>query len=392
MNKFITLSAAALLCFSVNAQDDNNLVKNPSFEEVKGKLKKPGSIDMATGWISNTPAKADLFSGEKEGLPISVPDNIYGSEEAQDGKNYAGIVAYSYNSKSPRTYITGELISTLEKEQLYCVKFHVSAADLSKYAVNNISAHLTKKPHLRDEKVDIVFEKQEDLAGLVFHPSNQVFNARYNWETVCSPYTANGKEKFISIGNFKDNRDTKAEKLKKLKDDKGSQISDAYYYIDNVQVYKIDSVQQCECLVMDMHTEQRQTIIYNKKVSSDGALSMAQKVENSTVYFDYANAAIDPSMIGDLDRLVTLLEENSSLKLVLVGHADLEEIEHAIRNPKLYNIDRDRVDAVVEYLTSKGIDRSRFLLKAQNSQEPADTDTTELAKAKNRRVEFVIQK
>jgi outer membrane protein OmpA-like peptidoglycan-associated protein len=121
-------------------------------------------------------------------------------------------------------------------------------------------------------------------------------------------------------------------------------------------------------------------------------LSLAQKIENSTVYFDYANAAIDPSMIGDLDRLVTLLEENSSLKLVIVGHADLEEIEHAIRNPKLYNIDRDRIDTVVEYLTSKGIDRSRFLLKAQNSQEPADTDSSELAKAKNRRVEFVIQK
>ncbi len=393
MNKNSLLFLFLLPLVAVAQEETSpNLVKNPSFEEIKGKPKKIGDIETATGWSSNTQEKADVFIGEKQGLPISVPQNAYGNEEAQDGKNYAGILAYSYNNKNPRTYLMSELTGPMEADKLYCVKFYVSTADLSKYAVNNISALLTKKPPLRDEKVDIVLEKQEDIDGLVFHPTNQVFNARYNWEPMCSPYTATGKEKFISIGNFKDNRDTKAEKLKKLKDDKGSQNIDAYYYIDNVQVYRIDSLQQCECMLRTIDEEQRQTVIYNKKVSSNVNLSLEQKVENSTVYFDYANANIDPSMIGDLDNLVKLLEENPSLKLIAVGHADEEEIEHAVRNPKLYNIDSDRVAKVMEYITSKGIDRSRFLQKSVSSNEAVDTDRTELAKAKNRRVEFIIQK
>ncbi|MFP5471193.1 MAG: OmpA family protein [Bacteroidia bacterium] len=387
----LTIITLFFVLFS-QAQEEMNLVKNPSFEELKGKLKSTGGIESATGWSSNTPEKADLFSKDKQGLPISVPSNSYGNEEPEDGKNYAGIFAYSYGNKGPRTYITGELSEPLQEGQMYCVKFYVSLADLSKYAVNNLSAYLTKKPPTRDVKTDIILEKEEEKSSLVFHPTNQVFNARYNWEPVCGVYMAKGKEDKIVIGNFKNNIETKYDKMKKLEDVKGTQIADAYYYIDNVQVFRIDSLQQCNCMIKKVDAELRTTIIYNKTVSSDGALSLEQKIENSTIYFDNLNSKIDPSMIRDLDALVKIMEENPNLRLEVKGHKDGEETREGAVQAKYQMLDKDRIDEVLSYLVNKGVDRSRFTLRAIGSQEPADKDETELAKAKNRRVEFIIIK
>jgi hypothetical protein len=38
----------------VQAQDAENLVENPSFEQMEGKIKKAGGIAVAIGWMSPT--------------------------------------------------------------------------------------------------------------------------------------------------------------------------------------------------------------------------------------------------------------------------------------------------------------------------------------------------
>lgn len=391
----VKLLIVALFTFSsgvfIAQEDDDNLVKNPGFEGVDKKLKKQGQIDKAEFWSSPTPESADLFTAKKAALPISIPDNVYGSEEAKEGKHYAGFIAYSYGGKALRSYLTAELTGTLEKDAMYCVKYHVSLADLSKYAVNNLSAFMTKKVPTRTEKEDIILEKQSDIDNLVFHPTNKKFDARYNWEPVCGVYTAKGKEKFLVIGNFKDNKETKYQKLKKLKETRGAQQAYAYYYVDEVSVTKISSPNECECKISKMDVEDRQTIIYRKTVSAEGALSLKQKVENSTIYFDLLNAKIDPSMIGDLDRLVALMKANPNLMLEAKGHVDNEEKIKAGTDPSFQDLDGDRIEAVIEYLTDKGIARSRFSTNPMQASELVDTDETELAKAKNRRVEFIIK-
>jgi hypothetical protein len=82
-----------------------NLVENGSFEATTGKIKKLGSIDMATGWSSPTGVRADLYIPADKIPEINTPTNFYGKEEPKDGSNYAGIFGYSYNDKMPRSYI-----------------------------------------------------------------------------------------------------------------------------------------------------------------------------------------------------------------------------------------------------------------------------------------------
>ena len=68
----------ALICSfgSLYSQDDDNLVVNPSFESVKGKLKKQKQISIATNWESPTELPADLFSTKVKEI-VSAPKNVY---------------------------------------------------------------------------------------------------------------------------------------------------------------------------------------------------------------------------------------------------------------------------------------------------------------------------
>ena len=70
---------------SYKSQEDNNLVLNPSFESIDGKLKKLNQINVAKDWYSPTSLKADLFSSSIPG-DIGTPENIYGQEFPKEGE------------------------------------------------------------------------------------------------------------------------------------------------------------------------------------------------------------------------------------------------------------------------------------------------------------------
>ncbi|MDC3134344.1 hypothetical protein OA958_05930 [Bacteroidota bacterium] len=78
-NQIKTLILLLCLVLNLNAQDENNLVLNPSFESIDGKLKKLTQINIANDWDSPTALKADLFSSSISG-DIAVPKNIYGKD------------------------------------------------------------------------------------------------------------------------------------------------------------------------------------------------------------------------------------------------------------------------------------------------------------------------
>jgi len=234
MTKKIALSILTFaLATSVVAQDEAELVENGSFEQIEGKIKKAGSIEVAVGWMSPTKTSADLFARRvKEGF--SVPHNVYGKEEAYDGDNYVGVKTFSYGDKEARTYISAKLKTPMRKGLKYAVKFYVSLSEGSKYAANNVAANFSKKQYNIAEDKSIMGESH------VMHVENPVFNAMFGWDQVCGVYTATGGEKFVTIGNFSSNGDTKNERMKKPKTFNGQQMVSSYYYVDNISVTLIE--------------------------------------------------------------------------------------------------------------------------------------------------------
>ncbi len=89
----------------------------------------------------------------------------------------------------------------------------------------------------------------------------------------------------------------------------------------------------------------------------------------------------------ELDKLVLLMEENSSLEILLTGHTSSEGASQLNKELSL-----KRVKACKNYLKEKSIDESRITLKGTGADEPIAPNDTETNRAKNRRVEMKITK
>ena len=103
------------------------------------------------------------------------------------------------------------------------------------------------------------------------------------------------------------------------------------------------------------------------------------------IYFKADSAAIQTSFIETLNRKVAWLKQNSDVSIIIEGHCD--EKGSAAFNMQLGEA---RAGRVKTYLTQKGIASSRLLTISYGKEDPVDSGHTEEARAKNRRVRFVI--
>lgn len=383
--KVLSVLFLSVVAFNAGAQtDDDNWVKNGSFEDIgTKKLKKDKSIHFATNWDSPTGVKADLYSKKNDKDVLTGTDaNTYGHEKSEFGDNYAGIVAFSFGDKQPRTYITTELEGPMKKDQEYCVRFKVSLGDNSKYAVNNIGANLSKSSLNTEDKKSLLVETH------VQHSQNKVFSGLFGWETICSIYKAEGGEKYLTIGNFSLTKDTKSEKVTKPKG-VSTQLGIAYYYIDDVEIFILDSVEQCQC---EKKTTEKANVVITEDFSSNKEFTPEQKVDQCKILFEQNKSDVTSVYLDKVNQLVTVLNENPDMKVELHSHADKSEVKAGETNENYKDMAKKRADSVLKVLTEAGIDASRVKVKIHDDAEPATTETTEVGKAKNRRVEFHVQK
>ena len=379
MKKIIISFLSLSFMINLSAQDMNNLVENPSFEQTQGRIKRSGAINVAVGWMSPTKAAADLFSGKvKEGF--GTPLNNLGNEEAQDGDNYVGIRAFSYNDKEARTYISSKLKMTLKKDQKYCVKFYVNLAEASKYASNNIGVNFSKKQYNISEAKSIMTPTN------VMHKDNPVFNGQFGWDEICGVYKASGGEKFLTIGNFSSNGATINQRLKKSKTFSGAAVVSAYYFIDNISVVAIDDETQCDCAA-DSKTPETKFIYEIAPLNTDG-MEPATIARMTSIYFAYGSEDISDNSMAHLKIMLQMLLDNPRSKIMITAHTDENENE----DPALLGLGAKRYEAIKLFLMENGINYTRILTEDKKDTKPADSGGTDLAKAKNRRITFTFIK
>lgn len=392
--KALSTMTFVALSFFASSQDSENLVANPSFESTDKKVKRLGSIANATGWTSPTGVRADLFVSSK--IPdLSVPKNIYGSEDPKDGANYAGIIAYSYGNKVPRSYIMSKMDAPMKKGMTYCVKFNVSLGEASKYASNNVGALFLKKPKGTDAKLPII----DEPSVLHFNNSMKIMNARYNWTEVCGTFVSSGGEKYIMLGNFLSDDETKYERMKKSKDVKVKELIAAYYYIDDVSVQLLDSDkgERCECAAVEAG-DSYSTTIYQKVFQITEEMTTSEQIEEHQVFFAFGRDKMNSEGKGSLDFITEQLKANPEMKLQINAHNNAMEDEVGMENDYYADMDGKRLGAVMEYLIAGGIDKGRLIASQKGSDSP-NPDVTEedlvededLALAKSRRITFKVR-
>ena len=102
------------------------------------------------------------------------------------------------------------------------------------------------------------------------------------------------------------------------------------------------------------------------------------------ITFDVGKATIKPESMGEINRIVQLMNENPDLKFSVEGHTD--STGNAASNQTL---SEQRSQAIVAKLVELGIAQDRLTAVGKGQNSPIADNTTDEGRAKNRRVEFV---
>lgn len=199
---FVTLA-------SVSGQ---NLVENHSFEVYNScptnyTIKAPG--ELIPGWRMPKNGTADIFNGCSR-FNVGVPSNIMGNMFAADGVGYAGLILLEDPSKAQikgkplnyREYLQTELIAPLIKDSLYLVSLWYAPADHSSFLVSSLGILLTPDP-VKTKKGVLQYDPQVETGDSSFA------NASGAWYLLSDTIVATGQEKYITIGNFRTDAETK---------------------------------------------------------------------------------------------------------------------------------------------------------------------------------------
>ena len=101
--------------------------------------------------------------------------------------------------------------------------------------------------------------------------------------------------------------------------------------------------------------------------------------------FQQRSSIISPESYPELNSVAQMLHENPKMVIQLEGHTDTRG--DAKENLKL---SQQRVDAVRDYLITRGVSKSRVKLKAYGGNAPLSRANTEEAHKLNRRVEVRV--
>ncbi len=130
------------------------------------------------------------------------------------------------------------------------------------------------------------------------------------------------------------------------------------------------------------HAEGYQEIIKDVELKS---MKKGSIVILRNVFFDYNKYSLRPESNTELNRLVKILVENPEMRIEISGHTDSDGTdEHNI------TLSKNRSEAVVNYLITNGISKSRLEFRGAGEKEPIDTNATEAGRQNNRRVQFQV--
>ena len=222
-----------LCLFSAIKADSQNLVLNPSFEDT---ILCPTTIFpmQCKYWYRATMGSPDYFSEQPNIFcgTSYVPQSGVGYQYARTGIAYVGLATLMQplnpNYLNRREYIGGELSDTLKQGHEYCVSFYVSVAEELKYVTDGIGLYLSV-----DSAVDYTININLSFIPQIENPSGNIIYDTLNWVQISGTYIANGGEKYLTIGNFKDNANTM---IDSINNSVPQSQYESYLFIDDVSV------------------------------------------------------------------------------------------------------------------------------------------------------------
>ncbi len=115
-------------------------------------------------------------------------------------------------------------------------------------------------------------------------------------------------------------------------------------------------------------------------------LQMGTRSVLRNIYFNFNKASFKDESYAELNKLETMMAENTGLQIEISGHTD--NIGSKTYNK---NLSQRRANAVKDYLVQKGVDARRITAVGYGEEQPlASNDDEKEGRELNRRVEFKV--
>lgn len=352
-------------CLFPAALPAQNLVPNGSFEDYAacpGSFSENPAAFRANSWRSLSTGSPDYFNSCSEG-EADVPYNWAGVSEAFEGNGYAGIYTWMNLEKDYREYLHCKLTQQLVRDSLYYIEFRYKLSSYSKYAVDRIGVLLSDslKHYPNDRPLDIA-------PTFTFQKDSALTPETGSWEVAHIEYRAKGNEQYLTLGNFSDNKATRAYHIRFRPESQPMLASSAYYYIDDVKViprFQAQSPQRGMPVFADEEPELNKVYVL------------------SNIQFEFNSYALLPVSFVDLDKVASYLLTHPETSVRLTGHTDdVGDDEYNLR------LSAHRARSAAQYLIARGIAAERISTNGFGESKPLRAGTTEADRQLNRRVEI----
>ena len=340
-----------------------NLVPNPGFEAYSRCPRFLGNFEAdILGWECPTRGSTDYFNRCSEDM--GTPVNFNGEQRAAEGAGYAGF--YAYAPGDYREYVQARLAQPLEGGRQYRLRFSLSLAERSDFALNTLHVLFTSKPLRVGTKKNLARRFWLGQPGLESHKLDLAASASFadteNWMHLDTVFTARGTEANLVIGNLLPNARTRTFRTNR-RSNKG-----AYYYLDGIilEPYTGKAAAGTESQV--------------REIPKDSLLVLP------SLLFEFDAHQLTDAGREALHRVYAELEADSTFSLELRGHTDS-------RGAPAYNqrLSEQRCRAVARYLEGLGLATSRIHWTGYGATQPVTGNSTESQRRRNRRVEFLIR-
>jgi outer membrane protein OmpA-like peptidoglycan-associated protein len=114
-------------------------------------------------------------------------------------------------------------------------------------------------------------------------------------------------------------------------------------------------------------------------------IEKGEVIRLNNIFFEFNEAKLKSESFNELDRLFDILVQNNELKIEISGHTDDKGSDEYNRS-----LSKSRANSVMDYLTSKGIDKVRLTAVGYGESNPVVTNDNDDNRAINRRVEFKV--
>ncbi len=161
-------------------------------------------------------------------------------------------------------------------------------------------------------------------------------------------------------------------------------------YMDQTRLFNIPNMTAPASFRICTDTEAQQLFFIKNVRIAKGAIPLYDRMMSEGKFitygitFDVGKSTIKPESMGEINRIVQLMNENPDLKFSVEGHTD--STGNAASNQTLSEA---RSQAIVAKLVELGIAQNRLTAVGKGQNNPIADNSTDEGRAKNRRVEFV---